>query len=93
MDNAPEGEWLRLNFTMVVQNFISKDSQRCQSSLIPGMETPFLSAKDNQAWSTLPALCMSTKILGEKKAPEIHPLVENKNTTRTRQPVCVAHKL
>ena len=36
MDKAPEGEPLKLNFTTVVQNFISKYRQRCQSSLIPG---------------------------------------------------------
>ena len=36
-----------INFTMVVQNFISKYSQHCHSSLIPGVETFFLRAKGN----------------------------------------------
>ena len=48
MENVPEGEQrLKLNFTTVVQNFISKYSQHCQSGLIPGMETLFLRAKGN----------------------------------------------
>ena len=46
MDNAPEGEWLKLNFTMVVQSFINY-SQHCQSSLIPAAEMSFLRAKGN----------------------------------------------
>ena len=44
---APEAEQLKLNFIMVVQNFTSKYSQCCQSSLIPGMDPSFLKAKGN----------------------------------------------
>ena len=47
MDNAPEGERLKLSFTMAVENFISKYSQHCQSSLIPDMKASFLRAKGN----------------------------------------------
>ena len=53
MYNAPEGEWLKLNFIMVVQNFISKYSQ---SSLIPGMEI-FLRAKGNPGLVYFATLC------------------------------------
>ena len=45
MDDAPEGEQLNFNFTMVVLNFIGKYDQYCQSSLISGAEMSFLRAK------------------------------------------------
>ena len=52
MDNALEGEQMKLNIPMVspsrmAQNFISKCSQSCQSSLIPGTEMSVLRAKGN----------------------------------------------
>ena len=86
MDNAPEGERLKLNFTLVVQNIISKYSQCCQSSLIPDTEMSFLKAKGNPGLVYVASFLsagkqghngddkfshlLSIKFVAEKQAPE-----------------------